>query len=65
MRAERTGDITECVGVREPCWDAKRRVWQAIDLVRREQTGRRPGDTRRPVPQPESGTAHQAVRIMG
>jgi site-specific DNA recombinase len=37
MRAEWTEEQDECVGVRVPCWDAKRRVWQAIDLVRREQ----------------------------
>ena len=31
----------EIVGERLPCWDAKRRVWQAIDLLSREQvTGR-------------------------
>ncbi|MDQ3928023.1 MAG: hypothetical protein M3328_02620 [Chloroflexota bacterium] len=27
----------EIVGERLPCWDAKRRVWQAIDLLSREQ----------------------------
>ncbi len=27
----------EFVGEREPCWDAKRRVWQAIDLLGRER----------------------------
>ncbi len=37
MRSEPTEEPDECVGVRETCWDAKRRVWQAIDLVRREQ----------------------------
>lgn len=24
-------------GVRVPCWDAKRRVWQAIELLERER----------------------------
>ncbi len=37
----------EFVGEREPCWDAKRRVWQAIDLLGREQ---RRQDNRRLAP---------------
>ncbi len=37
----------EFVGEREPCWDAKRRVWQAIDLLGREQ---RLQDNRRLAP---------------
>ena len=37
MRSTQSKDIEECVGVRVPCWDAKRRVWQAIDVVRRDQ----------------------------
>ena len=39
-------DVYECVGVRVPCWDAKRRVWQALDLLRREQLRKQPQGSR-------------------
>jgi len=46
------------VGVRVPCRDAQRRVWQAIELVRRAQ--RRQEEQRRPAVSPS-----RAVRRMG
>jgi hypothetical protein len=35
-RATRPEPIPECVGESIPCWDAKRRVWQALDLLQHQ-----------------------------
>jgi hypothetical protein len=34
-RATRPEPPPKCVGESIPCWDAKRRVWQALDLLQR------------------------------
>lgn len=47
-------------GVRVPCWDAKRRVWKAIELLERERrTTRRASSPTRSEAEtkPEASTA--------
>jgi hypothetical protein len=53
MGAGGAGQPTEehIEGVRVPCWDARRRVWQAIELLERE---RRMGS-----PRPKQTTDHK------
>ena len=42
-------------GVRIPCWDAKRRVWKAIELLEAEQ--RTASSRSKPAPSPEQREA--------
>ena len=45
-------------GVRVPCWDAKRRVWKAIELLERESrtAGRTPPERSEVRTKPEAST---------
>ena len=35
-RAPRPEPTPACIGESIPCWDAKRRVWQALDLLQQQ-----------------------------
>jgi hypothetical protein len=52
-RATRPEPIPECVGESIPCWDAKRRVWQALDLLQHHvQTSIHPPASSQPPSSP-------------
>ena len=55
-------DATECAGERIPCWDAQRRVGQALDLLLRQ-----PRETARPLtaPLPDTPATRPLQRRCG
>lgn len=56
-------EAQQLVGERVPCWDAKRRVWDAIDLLRKQrqqQRGREPTPVARQTP-----SSDRLARVVG
>jgi hypothetical protein len=62
-RAIRPAPTPECVGESIPCWDAKRRVWQALDLLQHQaQTSIYPSAVLQPAPSLPTTTVHARSR---